>query len=94
VAAGKAPPREVLDIVRGLKQSIGGLQVEGIADGSLRPGDPTLTALSVVSQPIYFALVAPLLRTLGPMDLTDPKTRRRALEHTKAFVRAGLASAT
>lgn len=91
VAAGKTPPTEVLTIVRGLKETIGGLQVEGIADGSVRPGDPTLTALSVVSQPIYFALVTPLLRTLGPMDLADPKTRRRALEHTRSFVRAGLA---
>lgn len=91
VAAGKKPPSVVIDIVRGLKQTIAGLQIEGMADGSVRPGDPTLTALSVVSQPIYLALVAPLLRAVGPMDLADATTRRRALEHTCAFVRAGLA---
>lgn len=90
VAAGKRPPAIVLDIVRGLKETIAGLQVEGIADGSVRPGDPVLTALSVVSQPIYLALVAPLIRTVGPLDLGDSGTRQRALEHMLAFVRAGL----
>jgi hypothetical protein len=90
VAAGKNPPRVVLEIVRGVKETIAGLQVEGVADGSVRAGDPVLTALSVVSQPIYLALVAPLLRTVGPLDLADSATRRRALEHTLTFVRAGL----
>lgn len=90
VAAGKRPPDVVLEILGGVKEAIAGLQIEGVADGSVRPGDPVLTALSVVSQPVYLALVAPLLKTLGPVDLSDPKTRRRALEHTVAFVRAGL----
>jgi AcrR family transcriptional regulator len=90
VAAGKKPPVVVLEILRSLKESIARLQVEGVADGSVRAGHPVLTALSVVSQPVYLALVAPLLRTLGPVDLSDPATRRAALEHTLAFVRAGL----
>jgi AcrR family transcriptional regulator len=90
VAAGKKPPPVVIDIVRGVKETIAGLQVEGASDGSVRPGDPLLTALSVVSQPVYLALVAPMLRTVGPMNLADPSQRRRALDHTLAFVRAGL----
>ena len=94
VAAGKKPPPVVLEIVKGVKEAIAGLQAEGVVDGSVRPGDPVLTALSVVSQPIYLALVAPLLRSVGPLDLADPATRRRALEHTLAFVRAGLEPAT
>lgn len=91
VAAGKQPPPVVLDILRKVKETIAGLQVEGSADGSVRPGHPVLTALSVVAQPVYMALVAPLLRTLGPVDLGEPETRRLALEHMLAFVRAGLA---
>jgi AcrR family transcriptional regulator len=90
VAAGKQPPTVVLDIVRGVKETIARLQIEGAAEGSVRPGHPVLTALSVVSQPIYLALVAPLLRTVGPLDLSEPATRHLALEHTLAFVRAGL----
>lgn len=76
-----------------MKEAIAGLQVEGVADGSVRPGHPVLTALSVVSQPVYLALVAPLLRTLGPVDLSQPATRELSLQHTLAFVRAGLAPA-
>jgi AcrR family transcriptional regulator len=90
IAAGKTPPPVVLEIVRGLKETISGLQVEGTQDGSVRPGDPLLTALSVVSQPVYLALVAPLLRSVGPLDLSNPLARERALAHTVAFVRAGL----
>lgn len=90
VAAGKKPPAVVIEIIRGVKESIAGLQVEGTTDGSVRPGDPLLTALSVVAQPVYLALVAPMLRSVGRVDLADPSQRRRALEHTVAFVRAGL----
>lgn len=90
VAAGKQPPAVVVEILRGVKEAIAGLQVEGATEGSVRPGHPVLTALSVISQPVYLALVAPLLRTVGPFDLADPQTRRLALEHTLAFVRAGL----
>ena len=90
VAAGKQPPPVVLDILRGLRETISGLQIEGEQEGSVRPGHPTLTALSVVSQPIFLTLVAPLLRAIGPVDLGQPETRRTALEHTLAFVRAGL----
>jgi len=93
VAAGKQPPDVVLEILRSVREGIAGLQVEGVTDGSVRAGHPVLTALSVVSQPIYLALVSPLLRTVGPVDLMDPATRRLALEHTLAFVRAGLTPA-
>ncbi|MGE0158013.1 MAG: TetR/AcrR family transcriptional regulator [Gemmatimonadales bacterium] len=91
VAAGRQPPAVVLDNLRSIKEAIAGLQLQGAADGSLRRAHPVLTALSVVSQPVYLALVAPLLRSVGPIDLADPSTRRMALEHTLAFVRAGLA---
>ncbi|MDH3205662.1 MAG: TetR/AcrR family transcriptional regulator [Gemmatimonadota bacterium] len=90
VAAGKQPPDVVVDILRGIRETIASLQVEGEADGSVRPGHPTLTALTVVSQPVFLTLVSPLLRVVGPVDLSEPKARRTALEHTLAFVRAGL----
>ncbi len=91
VAAGKQPPSVVIEIVRSIKEAIAGLQLQGVAEGSVREGHPVLTALSVVSQPVYLALVAPLLRAVGPVDLSHPPTCRMALEHTLAFVRAGLA---
>jgi AcrR family transcriptional regulator len=90
VAAGKQPPPVVTEIVRGVKETIAGLHVEGQTDGSVRAGHPVLTALSVVSQPVFMQLVAPMLATVGPFDLGEPAARRLALEHSLAFVRAGL----
>ena len=90
VAAGKEPPDVILEIVQSVKQTIASLQMEGVEDGSVRTGHPVLTALSVVSQPIYMTLVAPLLRRVAGVDLTDPEDRRQVVAHTLAFVEAGL----
>lgn len=91
IAAGKRPPPVVVEIVRGVAELIGGLQMEGVRDGSVRPGHPFLTALSVVSQPIYLTLVAPMLREVAAIDLNEPETRNVAIRHTQDFVNAGLA---
>lgn len=90
VAAGKEPPAVVLEIIQSVKETVAGLQTEGVRDGSIRPGHPVLTALSVVAQPIYLTLVAPMLQRVGGIDLTDPPVRTRALDHILAFVEAGL----
>jgi AcrR family transcriptional regulator len=90
VAAGKQPPPVVVDIIKGVRETIAGLQVEGERDGSVRPGHPALTAVSVVSQPIFLTLVAPMLRATGPADLMHPGARAQVLQHILAFVRAAL----
>ncbi|MBT8488266.1 MAG: TetR/AcrR family transcriptional regulator [Gemmatimonadetes bacterium] len=90
VAAGKEPPAVIREIIGTVKETIAGLQDEGVADGSVRPGHPVLTALSIVSQPVYLTLVAPMLRSVGGIDLSDPVTRRMTVEHTLAFVDAAL----
>lgn len=94
VAAGKEPPAVIREIIGTVKKTIAGLQAEGVVDGSVRPGHPVLTALSVVSQPVYLTLVSPMLRSIGGIDLSDPATRRKTVEHTLAFVDAALAPRT
>ena len=90
IAAGRQPPAVVLEIVGEVKDSVARLQIEGEADGSVRPGHPTLTALSVIAQPIYLTLVAPVLRTVAQVDLNDAATRKAVVEHASEFVRRGL----
>jgi AcrR family transcriptional regulator len=90
VAAGKQPPPVVVEIIKGVRDTIAGLQLEGQRDGSVRPGHPVLTAMSVVCQPIFLTLVAPMLRAVGPADLLQPGARVQVLEHILAFVRAAL----
>lgn len=90
LAAGKEPPAVIVEIIQSVMETIARLQLEGVEDGSVRPGHPVLTALSVVSQPIYLTLVSPLLRRVGGIDLTEPEVRRTAVAHTLAFVDAAL----
>ena len=90
VAAGKPPPDEVLVILRRNVAHLRGILADGWADGSIRPGHPLLTAVSVVSQPVYISIMAPVLKAIGGLDLEDPATRNEVAVHVKSFVRAGL----
>jgi len=90
VAAGKEPPPVVAETLQRVMAALAELHGEGVEEGSMRPGDPLLTALSVVAQPIHMTLVAPLLKAFGGVDLLHPSTRRSAVAHATAFVRGGL----
>ncbi|MEX2466851.1 MAG: TetR/AcrR family transcriptional regulator [Gemmatimonadota bacterium] len=90
MAAGKEPPAVVVETLHRVMGTLVRLQAEGVEDGTVRGGNPMLTALSVVAQPIYLTLVAPLLKNVGGVDLQDPRTRRAAVRHVTRFVRAGL----
>jgi AcrR family transcriptional regulator len=92
VAAGRPAPEAVVAIIQRNAMYITGILKEGWADGSLRRGHPLLTTLSVVSQPVYMTLMAPLIRQVGGVDLRDPETRRDAAAHVMAFVGSGLTS--
>jgi len=90
VAAGKKPPAELVALLQRNAGYVAGLAAEGAEDGTIRPGHPVLTAISVISQPIYMNVMAPLLREVGGIDLADPAVRAMAAEHVKAFIREGL----
>ena len=92
VAAGKKPPAEVVAILKRNAGHIAGILTEGREAGTVRPGHPLLSAVSVASQPLFLTVMAPLLHEVGGVDLQDPATRRVVADHVKAFVRAGLES--
>ncbi len=82
------------DLRQALERRIGALAAlirEGQEDGSARPGDPTLMALSIGSQPLWITLAARPLQEGARIDQTDPETRARLVESVVQFVRAGLA---
>lgn len=83
-----APGRRAQLEVRGMLEA---LIEEGQKDGSIREGDPSLLALSVVAQPIYFALACRPLAEVHGMDLADPSVRDRLVAHALDFARRGLA---
>jgi AcrR family transcriptional regulator len=82
------------DLRQALERRIGALASlirQGQEDGSVRPGDPTLMALSIGSQPLWITLAARPLQEGARIDQTDPKTRERLVESVVQFVQAGLA---
>jgi AcrR family transcriptional regulator len=82
------PPMRL--IMEGNIQAITGLIRDGQEDGSIVPGDPTLLALSVVAQPLYYTFArVPLCDVIG-IDRDDPETQARVIDHVVGFVRRGL----
>jgi AcrR family transcriptional regulator len=92
VAAGRKPPPELVGLVQRNLGHVTAILTEGWREGDLRPGHPVLTALSVVSLPVYLTIMAPMLREVGGLDLSDPAVRATAVHHVKEFVRRGLAA--
>jgi hypothetical protein len=92
VASGREPPPTVLEIVGEVKNTIAGLHQEAVAAGIAREGHPALMALSVASQPLYLTVVAPMMRAVTGIDLSDPTDRRMVIQHVSEFVRRGLES--
>jgi len=91
LANGGAIPRAAVEMIRRNREAITGLIRQGQRDGSIRAGDPTFMALGVVSQPIYVALTARVLREAGVLDPEDGDARARVVVEAIRFVRAGLA---
>ncbi len=92
ISAGRRPPDVVIELIRRVARTIASLYQEGAADGSLREGDPFLTAASVVAQPLYLTLVGPLFLEVTGWDLREPDTHEQVVAHTTSFIRAGLES--
>ncbi|MDH5590915.1 MAG: TetR/AcrR family transcriptional regulator [Gemmatimonadota bacterium] len=90
VTAGRHPPAEVIRILQRNAAYLGGLVQEGQEDGSIRTGHPFLMAISVVSQPVYLSLIAPLVSEVAGVDLANPVVRGQVALHVKSFARAAL----
>jgi AcrR family transcriptional regulator len=63
---------------------------EGQRDGSIRPGDPMLLALSTMAQPVYLNLARPAIAVVAGIDTHDQAVLGRIVEHVVTTVRAAL----
>jgi AcrR family transcriptional regulator len=64
----------------------------GQKDGSVRAGDPILLGLSVMAQPFHMAIVARNVIAAAGLDLKEPTTRARIVDHVVTTVRRALAA--
>ncbi len=88
--AQREAPAPVTNTLRAISGTLAAMIVEGQQDGTIRPGDPLLLALSIVAQPVQMSVVAKVLAQVVGVDTRDAATRARVQAHSAAFVRAGL----
>ena len=92
IAAGKPPPPPVRHVLMSTLGAVVHVIEAGQASGSIRPGNPLLFVLTMLSQPVYMSLAGRAFQGEGNPDWKDPSVHSAVVEHAVAFVRAGLAS--
>lgn len=92
VAAGKVPPQPVLDVLSRVADVIGAMIREGQARGEIREGDPFLMTLSLVAQPVYFALVRRVVVHIADFDPMGEERLAALEDHVAAIAVAALAA--
>jgi TetR/AcrR family transcriptional regulator, upper aerobic nicotinate degradation pathway regulator len=88
---GRMPPQAAAESLWRIKAALTELVLEGQAEGMIRSGDPWIMALGIISHPVHFSLMAPVLRALTGLDLHEPSTRERVVEQALGFVLEGIA---
>jgi len=92
LAADRPLPEPVARVIRRNVESFTRIVGEGQADGTIRPGVPSLLALSVAGQPIFLAIASKAIRHALGRDPSDPAIRQMIAEMIVTNVKAALAN--
>ena len=92
LSSGGPLPGPVLETFQANFRLLTRLIAEGQAEGSIRPGDPSLLALATATQPVALNLVRPVLEQAGAVRFDSEVARERLVDNAVRFVRAGLAA--
>jgi len=91
LSSGRPVPPPMAEAMRYNVALIVGTIAAGQREGTIRAGEPLLLALGVISQPVYLAVAAPVIKRVAGVDTKSPELRERVIETVAATVRAGLA---
>ncbi len=92
MAADRPLPDPVATVIRRNVESFTKMVTEGQADGSIRPGEPHLMAMSIAGQPLFLALASKAVRQVIGRDPGDPSVRAMIIEHIVSNMRRVLES--
>jgi AcrR family transcriptional regulator len=92
LASDRPLPEPVARIIRRNMESFSRMIIEGQADGSIRPGQPQLFAMSIAGQPLFLAIAGRAIREATGTDPHDPAVRALITEHVVANMRAAFAN--
>ncbi|MFQ6045383.1 MAG: TetR/AcrR family transcriptional regulator, partial [Gemmatimonadales bacterium] len=90
LASDQPMPPAALRVLRANHGTLVELIEAGQHDGSIRPGNARLMALSIAAQPIFLSLMRPVLREAVAIDRDDSSSWKHVEDSVVSFVRAGL----
>jgi AcrR family transcriptional regulator len=93
LASDRPLPEPVARVIRRNMESFSRMVSEGQKDGSIRPGEPHLMAMSIAGQPLFLALAGRAIRQAIGTDPGDPTIRTLIAEHVIANMKAALGNA-
>ena len=91
LASDRPLPPPVAQVIRRNLESFTRIITEGQADGTIRPGEPHLFAMSIAGQPLFLALARRAIREAIGTDPGDPAMRSLIAEHVIGNLRAAFA---
>ena len=94
LASDRPLPEPVARVIRRNLESFSRVVVEGQADGSIRPGEPHLMAMSIAGQPLFLALAGRAIRQAIGTDPGDPAIRSLIADHVIQTVKTAMANPT
>ena len=92
LASDRPLPEPVARVIRRNVESFSRMVTEGQADGSIRPGQPQLFAMSIAGQPMFLALASRAIRQAIGTDPGDPAIRALIAEHVITNMKAAFAN--
>lgn len=92
LAMDRPLPPPLVQMMQRNMSAMMGLIREGQADGSIRPGDPALLAMSVMAQPFLLSMASRIPRDVVGVDRNDPDTQRKLVKHVVTTIIRSLAS--
>ena len=90
MAGGRAIAEPILAMMGTAIPLVAGAIGEGQRNGTIRAGDPLLLTLSTFAQPVYLNLARPALAIVAGLDLADPVSYARVVDHAALAVRRAL----
>jgi AcrR family transcriptional regulator len=81
LASDRPLPEPIARVIRRNVESFSRIITEGQAEGSIRPGQPHLFAMSIAGQPLFLALAGRAIREAIGTDPSDPAIRSLIADH-------------
>lgn len=92
MASDRPLPEPIARVIQRNAESFTRIVADGQADGSIRPGEPRLMAISIAGQPLFMALMSKAIRQVIDRDPSDPAVRSLILNHVITNLKGALGS--